>query len=188
MIHLTMAQAALYAIGGLIALWILRKLVPVIWAVAKILPRIAFRLGIVALAGAELWLLLSHPPIFAAEFVVVAIAGYFWRRYEHQNGHSPLVAMKRLVLRRHEPTPLEELVEDVIVLDPSDQLMPAVPEKVFAVDEEPTRGTKQRRARHAHVDAQLKASLKTWEELWAPGEWEAIAKRELGDSKSEDQK
>ena len=174
MIHLTMAEAVVYGIGGLVALWVLRKLVPIVWGVAKLLPRIAFRLGIVALAGAELWLLLTHPPVFAAEFAVVALAGFGWRRYEHQNGHSPLIAVKRLVLRKHEPTPLEELVEDVVVLKPEDSVLPAqvVADKVGPA----RRRARVRRAAPIDWDSQLA----TYEELWAPGEWEDIARKVFG--------
>lgn len=184
MIHLTMLQAVFYMLGGLVALWVLRKVIPMLWALAIGITRIAFRLGIVAVAGAELWLLLSYPPVFAAEFGVVAVAAFGWRRFEQRNGYSPLIGIKRLVLRRHEPTPLEEWVEEPQVLKPE----PEIPEiaTMFSELPDPQRLARQRARRSLPRPGPLpkpidwNSQLATWEELWAPGEWEEIARKTFG--------
>ena len=190
MIHLTMVQAIFYMLGGLVALWVLRKVIPMLWALAIGLTRIAFRLGIVAVAGAELWLLLSYPPIFAAEFGVVAVAAFGWRRFEQRNGYSPLIAIKRLVLRRHEPTPLEEWVEEPQVVEPEADL-PEIA-TMFSELPDPKRPMtlRNRRAgirpgprREPETKAEpidWNSQLATWEELWTPGEWEEIARDVFG--------
>lgn len=192
MIHLTMVQAIFYMLGGLVALWVLRKVIPMLWALAIGLTRIAFRLGIVAVAGAELWLLLNYPPVFAAEFGVVAVAALGWRRFEQHNGYSPLIGLKRLVLRRHEPTPLEEWVEEPQVLKPEAEL-PEIA-TMFSELPDPQRPARQRARRSLprpgplpKPEAETKAEpidwnsqLATWEELWTPGEWEDIARKTFG--------
>lgn len=173
MIHLTLAQFGIYCLMGVIALWLLRRIVPVLWRIAKILPRVAFRLGVVAAAGFEIYLLISRAEVFALEFAVLAVLAIAWRRYETLNGYSPLVRVKRFVKREFEPNPLEELVEKIEMVPVSQHVL--VASTSAEPGEVPPTG----------APSPLDDQLDTFAGLWSPEEIFQMAKQLKPDADQE---
>lgn len=165
MIHLSPLQFGIYCLMGVVSLWLLRRIVPVLWRIAKILPRLAFRLGVVAAAGFEIYLLISRPEVFAFEFAVIAVLAIAWRHYETVNGYSPLIKAKRFVKREFEPSPLEELVEKI-------EMVP-VKEHVLVASQPATSGEVPPTGAASPLDSQLDA----FTGLWSPEEMFRMARQ-----------
>ena len=107
----------LFLIGiGFVALLTSKLVFRIVFGLGRISFVIA-RIAIIGfVAGLEVVLLINYPAVFAAEFLAVAGLAYAWRRFAHDRGYSPIVAVRRRFhLGARAPLVLEQLSEDVEV-------------------------------------------------------------------------
>ena len=112
---LTWYTLFLIGIGG-VALLTSRLMFRIVFGLGRLAFVVARIAVLCFVAGLEVVLLINYPAAFAAEFLAVAGLAYAWRRFVHDRGYSPVVAVRRRFhLGARAPLVLEQLSEDVEV-------------------------------------------------------------------------